>query len=214
MLDPNPNISGKGQRRLREANIRTDLFPPDLMAQIEELNRAFARAYGGHNGTQRQTARDIKSARAVTDVLAWIDDRVRTASLLAFEPEWKNFSETYWLIGPITIENRRDAAISLDGYFEASHSQGPITFHVEAMQFRHWERMIRTTHQASAPQLVLPISVAARHTVRGIVMIRFPTSEFGGFGRYREGRADWRWVVPLRLPYEWNPTPSPSLPST
>ena len=43
MLDPNPDITGKGQRRLRDANIQTDLFTPDLMAEVEELNRDFTR---------------------------------------------------------------------------------------------------------------------------------------------------------------------------
>ena len=45
MLDPNPAISGKGQQRLRDANIRTDLFPEKFMAEVEELNRDFVRQY-------------------------------------------------------------------------------------------------------------------------------------------------------------------------
>lgn len=43
MLDPNTQISGKGQRALRDANVITDFFAPTLMAEVEELNRDFTR---------------------------------------------------------------------------------------------------------------------------------------------------------------------------
>lgn len=43
MLDPDNRISGRGQRPLRKAGITTALFPEDLMAEVEELNREFMR---------------------------------------------------------------------------------------------------------------------------------------------------------------------------
>ena len=45
MLDPDPRITGRGQRKLRKANIITDLFPHELMAEVEDLNREFTRAF-------------------------------------------------------------------------------------------------------------------------------------------------------------------------
>ena len=43
MLDPDDRISGRGQRTLRKAGIATELFPHELMAEVEELNRDFVR---------------------------------------------------------------------------------------------------------------------------------------------------------------------------
>jgi len=52
MLDPDDRISGRGQRTLRKAGIATELFPHDLMAEVEELNRDFIRdreSYENHS---------------------------------------------------------------------------------------------------------------------------------------------------------------------
>lgn len=43
MLDPDERIRGRGVLALRKANIRVDLFPPEFMMRLEELNREFIR---------------------------------------------------------------------------------------------------------------------------------------------------------------------------
>ena len=47
VLDPNDDIRGRGELRLRETGVEVARFDSDLMAQIDELNREFARLHIG-----------------------------------------------------------------------------------------------------------------------------------------------------------------------
>jgi pyrimidine deaminase RibD-like protein/NTP pyrophosphatase (non-canonical NTP hydrolase) len=78
MLDPNPEIMGRGIYRLRQANIHVDLFPPDLMAEVEELNRDFSR-------DQRKSDTPIVT-----------DDLISENSGRRLDDWYKSLNRTYW----------------------------------------------------------------------------------------------------------------------
>jgi len=62
MLDPDDRISGRGQRTLRKAGISTDLFPDDLMAKVEELNRDFVRDRESRDGEKQGRVHFVSDA--------------------------------------------------------------------------------------------------------------------------------------------------------
>jgi pyrimidine deaminase RibD-like protein len=59
VLDPNHRILGRGELTLRDAGIEIARFDSDLMAQIEELNRDFAREHAGGARRRRTKAETI-----------------------------------------------------------------------------------------------------------------------------------------------------------
>jgi len=62
VLDPNDAVRGRGELRLRDAGVEIARFDPDLMAQIEELNREFARLHAGPQTPERTEAQTTDPA--------------------------------------------------------------------------------------------------------------------------------------------------------
>lgn len=64
VLDPNDAIRGRGELRLRDAGIEIARFDSDLMAEIEEMNRDFARLHAGARTPERTDAQTSDPADA------------------------------------------------------------------------------------------------------------------------------------------------------
>ncbi len=117
-LDPNPAISGRGQRRLRDASIATDLFPSDLMSEIEELNREFTR----HQKSQDE--RPIVSSEEIARFAARsLDDWYRISNKIFWNQNFQRepsaiFSHLVEVIGGLSAlaSNKRKAGNDPETY--------------------------------------------------------------------------------------------------
>ena len=121
MLDPDPRITGRGQRKLRTAGIITDLFAHDLMAEVEELNRDFTRYC-----EQQSEHAGPASASAATDTThTEIASPIESLTLLGWNIKQDEKVGISFEIANKPLPNMQESA----GYFRALRK--PFRLHLQ-----------------------------------------------------------------------------------